>query len=89
MALGANASNVLTMILRQGMTLAVVGVVLGAVVAAVVARLAQALLYGVSSVDPLAYGLAALLLLVVAFAANLIPAWRASRVSPMAALRYE
>ena len=89
MALGANASNVLTMILRQGMMLAVVGVVLGAVFAAIVARLAQALLYGVSSIDPLAYGLAALLLLVVAFAANLIPAWRASRVSPIAALRYE
>ena len=89
MALGASASNVLTMILRKGMTLAVVGVVLGAVFAAVLARVLQALLYGVSSIDPLAYGLAALLLLVVAFAANFIPAWRASRVSPMAALRYE
>ena len=89
MALGADASDVLAMILRQGMTLAVVGVVFGAVFAAVLARVLQALLYGVSSFDPLAYGLAALLLLAVAFAANLIPAWRASRVSPMAALRYE
>jgi hypothetical protein len=50
MALGASASNVLTMTLRQGMTLAVVGVV----AAAALARVLQALLYGVSSIDPLA-----------------------------------
>ncbi len=89
MALGAEAPAVLKMILRQGMILAIVGVGIGAVLAALVARVLQALLYGVSLVDPISYGVAAVVLLAVALAANLIPAWRASRVSPMAALRYE
>lgn len=89
MALGAEAPAVLKMILRQGMVLAVFGVGIGAVLAALVARVLQALLYGVSLVDPLSYGVAAAVLLTVALAANLIPAWRASRVSPMTALRYE
>ena len=89
MALGANAPTVLKMILRQGMVLAILGVGVGAVLAAVLTRVLQALLYGVSSVDPVSYGVAALVLLIVALAANLIPSWRASRVSPMAALRYE
>ena len=87
MALGANAPTVLKMILRQGMVLAILGVVVGSVLAALLARVLQALLYGVSSVDPLSYGVAALVLLSVALAANLIPAWRASRISPIAALR--
>ena len=89
MALGANAPTVLKMILRQGMVLAILGVVVGSVLAALLARVLQALLYGVSLVDPLSYGVAALVLLSVALAANLIPAWRASRISPIAALRYE
>ena len=89
MALGANGPTVLKMILRQGMVLAILGVGVGAVLAALLARVLQALLYGVSSVDPVSYGVAALVLLVVALAANLIPAWRASRISPLAALRYE
>lgn len=89
MALGATAPAVLKMILRQGMVLAILGVGVGAVLAALLARVLQALLYGVSSLDPVSYGVAAIVLLVVALAANLIPAWRASRISPMAALRYE
>jgi putative ABC transport system permease protein len=50
---------------------------------------AMSLALGVSLLDPLSYGVAAAALLIVALAANFIPAWRASRVSPMAALRYE
>jgi ABC-type antimicrobial peptide transport system permease subunit len=49
----------------------------------------QTLLYGVSAVDPVSYGVAAMVLLSVALAANFIPAWRASRVIPIDALRYE
>lgn len=89
MALGADGLSVLRMILRQGMGLAFVGVVFGVVLAALMARVLQAFLYGVSSMDPLSYAVAAAVLLGVALAANLIPAWRASRVSPMVALRYE
>lgn len=89
MALGAEAPTVMKMILRQGMVLALLGVGIGVVLAALVARVLQALLYGVSLLDPISYGIAVLVLLSVALAANLIPAWRASRVSPMAALRYE
>ena len=89
MALGASAPTVLSMILRQGMVLAAIGVGVGAVLAALGARVLQSLLYGVSAVDPIAYAIAASVLLLVALAANFIPAWRASRTSPMAALRYE
>ena len=89
MALGADAGTVLRMILSQGMRLAAVGVGVGLVLAALVARVLSGLLYGVSALDPVAYAVAALVLLLVAGAANLIPAWRASRVSPMTALRYE
>jgi predicted permease len=89
MALGARGSDVIRMILSSGMRLTLVGVAIGAVASAILAKVLEAYLYGVSSVDPVAYLAAALMLLAVAGAANLIPALRASRVSPMTALRYE
>jgi ABC-type antimicrobial peptide transport system permease subunit len=88
-ALGADVGDVVWMVLGSGMRLAAVGVALGVLGAAAVARLLASLLYGVSSVDPAAYLGAAALLLAVAFFANLVPARRAARVDPMAALRYE
>jgi ABC-type antimicrobial peptide transport system permease subunit len=69
--------------------LALVGVAIGAVVSALVARVLEAYLYGISSIDPLAYLAAVVVLVLVAGAANLVPALRAARVSPMTALRYE
>jgi len=89
MALGARGSDVVRMILSSGMRLTLVGVAIGAVASAFLAKVLEAYLYGVSSIDPVAYLAAALLLLAVAGAANLVPALRASRVSPMTALRYE
>jgi len=89
MAMGADAGRVLRMMLSQGMRLAAIGVAIGAVAAALVARVLSQLLVGVSGLDPLSYLIAIVTLLIVAAAANLIPAWRASRISPMAALRYE
>jgi ABC-type antimicrobial peptide transport system permease subunit len=71
------------------MRLAAVGVVLGILAAAAVTRVLSALLYGVSAVDPLAFGGAATALLGVALVANLVPAMRAARVDPMRALRHE
>ena len=89
MALGARPAHVLALVLGQGLRLAVVGIGLGALAAAAVAQVLQSLLYGVSAFDPLAYGAAAVVLLAVAAAANAVPAWRASRIHPMRALRYE
>jgi predicted permease len=89
MAIGASRSDVLKLVLRSGMGLALVGVGLGTVASVLVGNVLGAYLYGVSPLDPLAYSIAALVLLSVAALANLVPALRASRVSPMAALRYE
>jgi predicted permease len=89
MALGAERGQVLRQILLQGGRLALIGIVLGTLAAAGVGRLLESLLYGISSIDPLAYSVAAGLLLLVALAANLAPAWTASRVDPTRALRSE
>ncbi|HET9994451.1 MAG TPA: ABC transporter permease [Candidatus Acidoferrum sp.] len=89
MALGAQSKQVLALVLKQGMLLAVIGAVLGVVVALPVARLASTLLYGVSPTDPLTYISITLLLITVALLACYIPARRATRVDPLVALRYE
>lgn len=89
MALGAHPRAVLAHVLRQGLRLCAVGIGVGIVAAAAVAQLLQSLLYGVSALDPASYALAGLVLLAVACAANVIPAWRAARTDPMRALRYE
>jgi predicted permease len=89
MALGARSTDVVRMVLAGGMRLAILGLAIGAVASAFLARVLESYLYGVSSIDWLAYLAAAGVLLLVAGAANLVPALRASRVSPMAALRYE
>jgi putative ABC transport system permease protein len=89
MAMGAKGSDVIQMVLGSGMRLALVGIGIGAVASAFVARVLESYLYGVSALDPVAYLVAAVILLAVAGLANLIPALRASRVSPMSALRYE
>jgi len=89
LALGADARTVLGAVLGRGMRLAASGALVGLLAAAVVARTLSSLLYGVSAIDPLAYAGAALVLLVVAALANLIPARRAARVDPMVALRHE
>ena len=89
MALGAERSQVVQMILGQGARLALAGVALGALAAAGVARVLDSLLYGVSGFDPLAYLAAAGVLLMVALTANLVPALTAARVDPVRALRNE
>ena len=89
MALGAQHSNVLTLIIRQGMLLVVVGAVLGLGVAFVTMRLIESQLFGVSATDPLIFSGVAVLLIAVALLACWIPARRAAKVDPMIALRYE
>ncbi len=95
MALGAQQRDVLKMILRQGMTLAVIGVALGLAGAYVLTKYLESwmnlsrMMYGVKITDPLTYGVIAVLLTLVALVACFIPARRATKVDPMVALRYE
>ena len=89
LALGAQARDVVRLVLRDGLRLAVVGVVLGGAVALVVSRWVRPLLFGVSPRDPLVFGGVAVALLAVAGLASAIPARRAARVDPMQALRTE
>ena len=88
-ALGAQRSNILKMVLGHGTRLALIGVVIGLGAAAGLTRLMSKILYGVSSVDPLTFACVAIVLTLVALAACYIPAHRAMKVDPMVALRYE
>jgi putative ABC transport system permease protein len=89
MALGAQAGDVVRMIVGQGMKLSLLGVVLGLGCAMALTRLLTGLLFGVSTTDPLTFVLIAVLLMVIALLACYIPARRAARVDPLVALRYE
>ncbi len=89
MALGAQPRQVLGLVLKQGMLLALVGATAGILVALPVARQAAGLLYGVSATDPLTYVGITLLLMAVALLACYLPARRATRIDPLVALRVE
>jgi putative ABC transport system permease protein len=89
MALGAQAGDVLRMVVRQGMMMAGAGIVLGLAGAFALSRLLTAMLYGVKPYDPATFGAVALVLAVTAMLASWIPARRATRVDPLEALRYE
>ncbi len=88
-ALGARPGNIIGLVVRQGMQLTGIGIVLGLAGAAALTRVMTSLLFGVSSTDALTFLIVPAILAAVAFAATVIPAWRATRVDPMVALREE
>ncbi len=89
MALGATRRDVVNMVVRQGASMTVIGIVLGLVVAFAVSGLIQGLLYGVSATAPMAYAGVAITLGIVALAAAAVPAHRAASISPVSSLRGE
>ena len=89
LALGAQSRDVLLMIVKQGSRLILIGLTIGLAGAYALTRLIESLLFGVTAKDPFTFGAAALLLALVAILACYIPAWRATKVDPLVALRYE
>ena len=89
MALGAQTSDVLKLVIAHGMTLVVTGLVIGLISALALTRLMSGLLFGVSATDPVTFVIIGVLLSGVALLACYIPARRATKVDPMVALRYE
>jgi ABC-type antimicrobial peptide transport system permease subunit len=88
-ALGAQREQVLRLVLVDGLRPALIDLALGLSAGATVTREIQSLLYGTRPLDPTVFGLVSLVLLVVTGAACVIPAWRASRLDPLRALRIE
>jgi putative ABC transport system permease protein len=89
MALGAQSSDVLRMVLGEGAKMTVVGVLIGLLAALGLTRLMSNLLFGVSATDPATFVLVSGVLALVALSACYIPARRATRIDPMVALRFE
>ena len=89
MALGADRSSVLRLVLIQGLIPVFAGIVVGLAIAAVLTRTMTTLLYGVNPIDPITYTVVAIVLGVVAAAACYLPARRATRIDPLNALRTE
>jgi ABC-type lipoprotein release transport system permease subunit len=88
-ALGAQMSDVVRLVVRDGVTIAVIGLLIGAAAALAAAHWIRPLLFEVSPTDPIVFALTTAVLLAVAVAARWIPARRAARVDPQVALRTE
>ena len=89
MALGAQRGDVLKLVVKQGMFLALVGIIIGLIFSLVTTRVLASLLYGVSATDPWTFVIISILLVGITLLACLIPARKATKVDPMIALRYE
>jgi putative ABC transport system permease protein len=88
-ALGARRRDVLRLVVNHGLKMALGGIAIGLIAAFGLTRLMADMLYGVSATDPVTFAVIALALMAVATAACLVPAWRATKVDPLVALRHE
>ena len=89
MALGAQRRDVLKLVVRQAMILALAGVVIGLLASWALTRLIKSLVFDVSVTDPLTFAVISVVMFLIALLACLIPATRATKVDPLVALRYE
>jgi ABC-type antimicrobial peptide transport system permease subunit len=89
MALGATRTTVIRSVLREALFLAVLGIAIGLPMTLGVVRLLAGFLFGVAATDPFTFAASTSILAMVALIAGLVPAWRASRVDPMVALRHD
>jgi predicted permease len=89
MALGAHRGHVIHGVVKRGLILVIPGLILGLACAWTLGRILESQLFNIAGTDPITYALGALLMLGTALVACLIPAWRAARIDPMVALRYE
>ena len=89
MALGATGSDVLKLIVADGMKPILLGVVIGLAAALALSRLIASLIFGVRPTDPLTFAVVAILLVAVGILANIVPAYRATRIEPVRTLRDE
>jgi ABC-type antimicrobial peptide transport system permease subunit len=89
MALGATHGSIMSMVLREGLVLTVVGLLVGLLLGLGVAKVSARLLYGISPADPVSIAVTVALLGTASLLAGYLPARRAARIDPMIALRYE
>jgi ABC-type antimicrobial peptide transport system permease subunit len=89
MAIGAGRADVMKMVLREGMKLAISGILIGGIASIAVARLLRAGMAGLGAVTPAVYVIVPVLLIALTLVASYMPAYRASKVDPLRALRYD
>jgi putative ABC transport system permease protein len=89
MALGAQARDVLRLVIWRGARLTLIGAMIGLIISSALIQVMKSLLFGVGAIDPLTFGGVALLLGLVAFLACYLPARRATKVDPISALHHE
>jgi ABC-type antimicrobial peptide transport system permease subunit len=89
MALGASRERILQTVVRDALSVVLIGLAIGIVAAVVASRAFAALVFGVTTTEPVVYAAVAVVLAALGIAASLVPAWRATKVDPLVALRTE